>query len=316
MFEIFDLKSFGRYIKNLRCSLAFTQEDVSNLSGVSIDTLRRIENGKVLLRYDTLVLLSHAYKVDLLQMLKSYSNSNELFNYYHRIDDLILEYDIQTLKSIKEDFKEFTDSSLKQDLIQPLIYTQFELFIEGIQYYFSNSTEKAITCLEASLSTINTSLNVSNLKAYKLTAFEMRIVLLIALSFAKTNKITKSTLLLEECLIQCNFDFHASYNEKLIIAKIYMNLAYNEHRLDKHRKVLHYTELGMNYCCKHHISYMMSLLLFRKGIAEINLNNQNGLISLKRSISLLLSTNNEMLAIEYLKVLNDKYNIIFDINEF
>lgn len=60
----------------------------------------------------------------------------------------------------------------------------------------------------------------------------------------------------------------------------------------------------------------MSLLLFRKGIAEVNLNNQNGFISLKRSISLLLSTNNEMLAIEYLKVLKDNYNIIFDINEF
>jgi len=50
----YDLVSFGRYICRKRKSLAYTQQDISILSSISTDSLRRIENGKVHPTHETL----------------------------------------------------------------------------------------------------------------------------------------------------------------------------------------------------------------------------------------------------------------------
>ena len=59
-------------------SLKLTQHDVSNLTGVSVETLRRIENGRVIPKHETLDLLSPILKEDLNQLLLTY----RIDNYY------------------------------------------------------------------------------------------------------------------------------------------------------------------------------------------------------------------------------------------
>lgn len=58
MFESDKIIEFGTHLKNLRLSLGFTQKDVQRLSGLNINSLRKIENGDVLPRYDTIFYLS------------------------------------------------------------------------------------------------------------------------------------------------------------------------------------------------------------------------------------------------------------------
>ncbi|MGI5853396.1 MAG: helix-turn-helix domain-containing protein, partial [Bacillota bacterium] len=107
MFESYDLVNFGNHLRRLRKALKLTQKDVESLSGLTADALRRIENGEVVPRYDTLLYLSHTYKKDLLAVLKSYSNANELFDYYRRLEDLLVFNDMTALEQLTQEFSTY-----------------------------------------------------------------------------------------------------------------------------------------------------------------------------------------------------------------
>ncbi len=58
----YDLKSFGSEIRRIRNSLGLTQDDLSYLASIHVDTIRKIENGKVLPLQETLDLLAPVLK--------------------------------------------------------------------------------------------------------------------------------------------------------------------------------------------------------------------------------------------------------------
>ena len=79
----YDLKHFGSEIRSIRNSLDLTQNDVSKLSGVHVDTLRKIEKGKVVPQQETLDLLSSVLKTDLNKLLLNYR-----FHDYYAFEEL------------------------------------------------------------------------------------------------------------------------------------------------------------------------------------------------------------------------------------
>lgn len=91
---------FGKYLRDLRNSLGRSLKEVESESGVSYITLRRIENGETIPKFETLGYLSVAYKRDLLQDLRDYCNSNSLFSYYLRLEGLIVSYDMEILQNL------------------------------------------------------------------------------------------------------------------------------------------------------------------------------------------------------------------------
>ncbi|MGX7108692.1 helix-turn-helix domain-containing protein [Facklamia miroungae] len=58
----YNLTAFGNYICNKRKDMGYTQKDIDNLALLSTDTLRKIENGKVLPNQITLEVLSLVLK--------------------------------------------------------------------------------------------------------------------------------------------------------------------------------------------------------------------------------------------------------------
>ncbi|MGH2331959.1 helix-turn-helix domain-containing protein [Thermoanaerobacter mathranii] len=68
----YDLEGFGEELKNIRKSLGLSQTDVSEYGFINRDTLRKIENGKVIPKQETLELLSNLYKKDLNELLLRY----------------------------------------------------------------------------------------------------------------------------------------------------------------------------------------------------------------------------------------------------
>ena len=315
MFETFDLKEFGKFLKDLRKSLSYTQKDIERISGVSSDTLRRIESGSVLPRYDTLVYLSLAYKKDLLEDLKSYRNSNVIFQYYTRLDSLILKYNLSALQDLEKDFEKFSNNQKEELFLNTFIKEQFLLLLKGISIlnskdptasleYFINAMKKSIPLFDLEM-----------FESIKYTHFETRILMLIAIVLAKKKDLDISTKILKECLSMSNFDYEATSNEKLMICKLYFELAYNAHRIDRYKEVIQYSDKGIEYCNKHYISYPLAALFYRKGIAEFNLGLNSHISSLKKSISLLLITNNAPLAKIYAKTAYDMYDIKINIEE-
>lgn len=60
---------FGRSIKSIRENLKLKQEDVEFLSGISVRTISRLENGNIDTPYiDTLIALSKVYNEDIIEL--------------------------------------------------------------------------------------------------------------------------------------------------------------------------------------------------------------------------------------------------------
>lgn len=304
-------KSFGNYLKDLRISLGFSQEDVESLSGVSTMTLKRIEKGKVLPRLDTLGYLSVVYKKDLILDLREYCNSNDIYNYYSRLEYLIISYNVEKLQDLNSDFKKFVERNEFNSTIpmNTVIPTQFKMVLEGISKYYTSLFKESYNDFLNAIEISNPTFSIESFSEYKYDTFEMRILLMIALSLVHKKQITQSISILIFLLDNSNFDKRSSTNEKLLIIKIYLNLSYNYHRLNLHDKALDYANAGIEFCNNNHLSYALAQLYSRKGIAEFLSNKPDYISSLEQSICLMTMTNQKELAIKYLNIMQKSYNI-------
>ncbi|MGV8147138.1 MAG: helix-turn-helix domain-containing protein [Alkaliphilus sp.] len=313
MFACFNLRDFGEYLKRLRKSSGYSLEDVKRLSSISTATLKKIEAGIVLPRFDTLEFLSIAYKIDLLESLKNYRNSSTYFHYYIRLDNLILSYDSDVLQNLKCDFDKFAHSRKSADLLfNQSSLNQFKTLLTGISVYYSSTPACSLDYFLQAMKESNPLFHLNSFSAFKYSCLEMRILFLISLALAESNQLSDSNDILTEGLKQCNFDAQSTHNEKLLIIKIYLNLSYNFHMLDLHTEALSYANQGIEFCNKHHINYSLATLLARKGTAEFLLNLPNYKNSLNNSITLLLIANRKDLALLYVETALKIYGIVLD----
>ena len=141
----FNLISFGETLRKIRSELNLTLDDVSELSGVNSETIRRIELGKVIPKFETLEFLSPIYKHDL----------NAIFLKY-RVDDYYYFYKIKNRLERKFDGDEFDTlyieleelntcikyikSSFYKELIEQLILLTHAIIL----YKKNNDNEKSL----------------------------------------------------------------------------------------------------------------------------------------------------------------------------
>lgn len=126
-------KTFGQKIRRLRKSLSLTQTEVSNLVGLSENTLTRLEKGQVTPRFETLELLSYAYKADVVDLFLKSRQDFPIFDILAEADDAIFYWDVPKLKNCLEKFKESLSSNpkLAQDYSDDL--KKLELFLRAAQ---------------------------------------------------------------------------------------------------------------------------------------------------------------------------------------
>jgi tetratricopeptide (TPR) repeat protein len=279
------------------------------MSGITPDTLRRIETGTVIPRYETLVYLSIALKKDLLLDLKNYRNSSPLFEFYTKLDQLILVYNKEKLDNLSQEFSDFITSSEKTTYLNTQIEEQFKLMIDGICQFENNELEFALTSFIQAIKLTNPLFKVESFTKFKYSYFETRILILIGLTFSHYTSYDLSNKILRHCLKNSNFSDQASPIEMKLVVKIYFNLAYNAHLEDLHEKAITFCDQGIDYCNSNNLSYGLSRLYFRKGIAEFMLKNDNYLNSLRLSVALLQATKQSKLAGAYTDLLLKQYKI-------
>lgn len=308
MFQTFDLTKFGMYLRRLRASLGYTQENVADMSRLATDTLRRIERGEVVPRYDTLIHLSLTYKKDLLAVLSSYSSANALFDFYYRLEDVILFHDLDALKQISRDFEAYIGEGGKSDLVNIAVADQFRLMLSGTSKHYSREREDDYEDIYAAMRISHPAFEPELFDQFKYTEFELRILFMIATSLAQKNAHLSNDMMLL-CLKRLDGSRHATLHEKLLRTKIYFNLAYNYHRLDDHENALLTANDGIDFCNKNYLAYHLAALLYRKGIAEYYLNKPRYLKSLELSIHMLHIQGGDELAERYKKITHETYGI-------
>lgn len=275
----YDLKHFGSEIRSIRNSLDLTQNDVSKLSGVHVDTLRKIEKGKVVPQQETLDLLSSVLKTDLNKLLLNY----RFHDYYafeelkNRIESKIDRDKFETLSVELEDLKTLLNSTSHPYFISAI--NQLVLLIESI--ILNKKYDKPNESLDKLVDAIKITtpkFSLDKYTSYVYNSMELRILMNIALLMNKLESTGKSLEIMEFCMKS------VEPNDN-IYPKICYNLSYTYHRLAMNEKALEYSILGIDYCNKHRDYNGLNLLYFRKGIAEYLLGYDSYKDSLKKAIS-------------------------------
>lgn len=274
----YNLQAFGKEVRKIRTNLELTQKDVCKLSGIHVDTLRKIENGKVIPTQQTLDLLSPILKKDLNQLLLNYRLNNypafeEIKN---RLESKIDRDEYQTLSLELKDLNALLEGESNITFIN--IINQLILLIESIilsKKY--NEFNKALDKLIEAIKITTPKFSLCNYKSFVYDSIELRILMNMALILDEIQPLELSLEILEFCV-------HMVEPYEVLYPKICYNLSYVYHRLGMHKDALKYSKLGIAYCMKYRDYNGLNLLYFRKGIAEYFLGYETFMDSLKKGI--------------------------------
>lgn len=274
--DLYDMVHFGSDIKHLRESIGLTQSDVYKQTGISEDTLRRIENGKSIPKLETLFYLSLIYKTNLIQLINSatifnvYSGSHlmdevkEMIinNDYQNIDFVLLEIDAVILK--------YDCEIMNQLLLDRLLI--FKDFVEIVKKYKYNPTqivdkEKLMNQIILALTKSNESFSLEVLESCNLNPIEIRLMLVYC-DLLRTLHREKQALMFLNILKSMteNKQYYDS-NFKELTIKINYYIVQCYHELYLHKEVLITCNEALTQCIVENQYTLMPFFLFRKSIA-------------------------------------------------
>lgn len=309
MFEAFDTTAFGKYMKNVRKSLDLTQIDVVNLCNVNVETLRRLEKGQVIPKYDTLEYLSDAYKMDVMSLFSFFRSSEALYNFYNYVDEIIIEYNLDKLTSLENEYREILNDVKLDQIINKTQMDQMSLIVRGIKEFNKEQYGECLDTFKETMKLSNKQFEIEKYNQFKYTELDYRILLLIALGLSEVKELEQANLLLELILKKFTALARVHENDKKLLIKVYSNLSYNCHCLDDFKKALKYADKGIQYCNNNSTTYGLFLLYYRRGVAKFLLGKRNYKKDFEYCIMLLEMKKNKKLIELYKRITKEKYGI-------
>lgn len=277
----YNLDLFGKEVRSIRHSLNLTQRNVSKLTGVNVDTLRKIENGKVIPKQETLDSISIALKKDLNCLLLKYrlNDYQGLIQLKNNIELKLENGNFANLEKNLIELKKLVSQDM--NIYFKKIGKQFCCLIESIVLKINDNNylgalDKLIEAMEITMNDFS----IFDYNNFLYNKMEIRILMNIALIL---NKLDSK----ERCLEILLFCLRALDNEELELKiRIYYNLSYAYHRLNSYENTLYYATKGIDICVKTNSLSCLALLHYRKGIAEYFLKNNCYMDSLKTALSI------------------------------
>ena len=310
MFSTYDLKAFSKRLKEIRKSLKFTQENVVAGTGLSAETLRKLENGLVIPRYDTIEILSLFYKTDLQSVLNNYKSSKELIKFYDMVDYLVTHSNFESLLDTIQSFEIFS-KNFDSNLIEKKELEQLGLFFKGLHLSITKQNnqemqQNAIDIYIDSLKATNPKYNFDKWQEFKYSHVELRILFAIASLYGYLRSCELSNEILNFVLESLDYTSYSKHYDKLLITKVLSTISYNYHRIDRFEESLAFAQKGIDYCNEHSIMSYLPLFLFRKGVSEYYLKIDGYETNLDYAITLLKIQNQQDEANHY-QLLSTKY---------
>ena len=278
----YDLEAFGNELKDIRKSLRLTQKDVAEQTLVSIDTLRRIENGKVMPKQETLDLMSVIFKRDLNELLLKYrlKDYSSFYKIKTSIEDKLEGGEFEDLKKDVKELKKIIDEG-KMSLYYIRLLKQLLLLVESvIEKTVNNDYEEALEKLIEAMKVTIPDFSLSNYTRFVYSSMEVRILMNMAIILRENESYEKCIEMLLLCLEALEPD---SVEERI---RVYYNLSYVYHLASLYDKALYYAEEGIKTCTESKTLNGLGLLYFRKGIAEFKLNRESYMDSLLKAVNL------------------------------
>lgn len=309
MFSDYELSEFSTKLLEIRKNLGYSRESVSLLTGINVDTIRKIEKGVSIPRFETLEILSFLYKIDLLQLLNNYKNNNTITYFYESLNHYLISNNIPSFFELHSNFKNWLKFQNKYTLINRLELIQLEFFFDAIYHKFSvpnYSLDDVIDELVVALKVSIPSFNFNSWMQGNYNLFELRIIYCIASMLLQNGDYNLSNNILIYLLERVDLVSYSKQSSDIMSIKLYSLIAYNHHMLDKHDEVLKVAEKGIALCQKTGMMDNLPLLLSRKGVALFYLRKDDFALYLNQAIVLLEIQGNFELANKY-KLVNEKY---------
>lgn len=312
MFVSYNLEDFGEKLKNLRTTLGFSQVDVQRHVGVSVDTIRKIESGRVIPRYDTLELLSVVYKEDLLELLKECRSNKFLMEFHDDIDYIITCYDKDAAANLKKKLEKSFYPDAKQSMVNPAEFKQFMIFVDAIDQFHSTFKGKKRYTRSDLIDALRLTLpdySVKRFKRYKYNYIEFRILLLLSLFIAQEKNYIFSNRILYYILEKISTRGYSTQYVDFLTINVYSNIAYNYHLLDEHAKVIQVADEGISFCLEKRTLHALYSLYYRKGIAQFHLEDKQYLDSIATAFSIIKAIRIPKLLEDYVRITKEEYGI-------
>lgn len=309
MFYSLHLVEFGKKITSTRKNNKLTRSLVSQETGVNIDTIRRIEKGLVLPKLDTLIILSSAYKADLLKIFMNKCSDEYLISIYNQIDsilenentDKIIEFCNESIESIES----IEGLKSKELLFLEIERKQLVYLLKGIKYSTNIEQLKESTkFLIEGIKCTNPDICSNKLDKLCLTEIEIRLLYLIAANYLDEYKIEESIKILTYILsIKDN-----ELSDKTKI-RAYALLAYNLFLKGRYEESLISSEKGLEIARTLRTTYYVHALLARKAVALKKLNRDGFEYNMRICLSILEFEDNKNLIAHYRKISKESYGV-------
>jgi transcriptional regulator with XRE-family HTH domain len=290
MFIYLDIIEFGSQLRKVREKLNISRSKVEDTTGITQETIRKIEKGIVIPKLDTLQILSSIYKCDLLELLAETKDSNKYYALHEEIDKLFLFSSDE--ESHLTDFKEkFLQKKSINTVEDPIEVEQFNIFIDALlRSYTSDSKIKLdlLTKLVDALKLRHSDFNIENFDSLIYTYFEIRILFLCSVIYAELGDYLIANRISYYILESFEFKAKKSLATYKLKIKVLCNISCNYHVLNDNEKALEIAEMGIQYCIDNSLLFLLDFFCFRKAIALFLLNRE-GYETYFQYISCLLS---------------------------
>ena len=290
----------GREIKNIRKYNHITQEELSKISGVNKDTIRKIENGYVDANIVTLILILEALGVSINYVSETFLNQkgtmySNINNIYKGIEESLLIFDYKNIEALLSKLEELDYSFLPYSTYKEIESKNllYKSFVEDSLY---RDFDKSLELLFESMRVSYKNFDLGKLESQRYNGIQTRTLMNIASTYNKYD-IEKSFEIYTH-LINSNYNLEEK-NQLLynLINSKYLIGDYKE-ALKLSTKLL--KSIGNNDTRLH------ILALFQKGLLLEKMDRiDSSIIYLKSAINLSLITSNSNLT-NKMKIIVDR----------
>lgn len=215
----YNLAYIGNEIRTIRKEKKLTQEDLAFAADLSVDTIRRLESGKVDIKLSSLLLVLEELGIEFDGIFNNLQGSiwSSISYYTTEIDYYISELDYEKAKITLEEFEKVDKDSLPRFYQKKCI--QYFKFYQSIIYNPKRSSKAFINGLNEAISISHKDFDIKNYKEYNYTNFEYRILSAMAFYFREID--------------ETDFSYHILHFILKNISEnnsIYPNISYNTAR--------------------------------------------------------------------------------------
>lgn len=310
---MYDLKGFGNELKKLRLSLTLKQSDVTKLTGVNEDTLRRLENGLSIPKIETLDNLSFVYKINLMILFDNYKQTplHLIEKSLKEITPLIRKLDYAGIREIHRDLlSRFSKDIGKNWISIDKKFNQYFEYLSSLSNLHHSFNDKSRNDLAKLFSVLNLSLDKINKEdsSIHLDIMEIRIFVLLSIIYRYQDNFEVSERLLRIALRELSNKHKDNHDFIYFNILITSNLMTTYHRMDKHEEINNQFK-QFTLVLEEQIGVKnIASLFIRVGINNHLIQESNDTSFLKVALTILENANYEDVADRYRKNFKDLYD--------